>query len=99
MGPAIYILAILGCGEDQTACQTVAVMPTQYQTAAACDAGIDAVAQRPIAVDYPVMVAQCLRMDAAAAAVLKGSDVQLPPAEKPAPVKRATYRPGQSARG
>lgn len=99
MGPAIYILAILGCGEDQTACQTVAVQPTHYASAAACDAGIDAVAQRPIAADYPVIVAQCLRMDAAAAAILKGSDVQLPSPEKPAPVKRATYRPGQLARG
>ena len=99
MGPAIYILAILGCGEDQTACQTVAVMPTQYESAAACDAGIDAAAQRPISADYPVIVAQCLRMDVAATAILKGSEVQLPPPEKPAPVKRATYRPGQAARG
>ena len=99
MGPAVYILAILGCGEDQTACQTVAVMPTHYESAVACDAGIDQAAQRPISADFPVIVAQCLRMDSAAAAVVKGNDVQLPPADKPAPVKRASYRPGQTARG
>lgn len=99
MGPAVFILAILGCGEDQTACRTVAVMPTHYASAVACDAGIDAAVQRPVAVGYPVVVAQCLRMDPAAAAVLKGSDVKLPPAERPAPVKRATYKPGQLARG
>jgi hypothetical protein len=99
MGPAIFILAIMGCGEDQTACQTVAVMPQQYQSVAACDAGIDAAVQRHIDIDYPVVVAQCLRMDATAAQALQGADVKLPPAERPAPVKPAVYKPGQTARG
>jgi hypothetical protein len=101
MGPAVFILAIMGCGEGNTQCQNVAVMPTHYVTAAACDAGSEAALQRFIDVEYPVVVAQCLKMDGVAAAALMGSDVKLPAPEQaaPAPVKRATYKPGDSARG
>lgn len=99
MGPAIFILAILGCGDDNAPCQTVAVMPTQYRSVAACDAAIEDAIQRHLDTDYPIVVAQCSQMDAAAAEALKGSDVKLPPPERPAPVKRVIYKPGQTARG
>jgi len=99
MGPAVFILAIMGCGEGDAACETVKVMPTHYVSAAACNAGTDAAARRYFDIDYPVVVAQCLRMDAAAAAALHAGDVKLPDPERSAPVRPATHKPGQRARG
>ena len=99
MGPAVFILAIMGCGESNATCETVKVMPTHYATAAACQAGTDEAVEQHYAIDYPVVVAQCLRMDAATAAAVKAGDIKLPDPEQPAPVKPATYKPGQNARG
>lgn len=99
MGPAVFILAIMGCGEGNANCDNVAVMPTHYESAAACEGGSGEALRRYMDIEYPVVVAQCLRMDPAAAAVLRGSDVKLPDPERPTPVRRATYKPGQSARG
>lgn len=99
MGPAVYIMAILGCGEGTATCEPVATMPTQYVSANACDAESDDAIRRHIDVDYPVVVAQCMRMDAAAAAALKASDVKLPAPERTAPVRRATFKPGHRANG
>ena len=38
MGPAFYVMAILGCGEADTACQQVGVTQAQYESADACTA-------------------------------------------------------------
>ena len=101
MGPAVFILAIMGCGEANTQCENVAVMPTQYVSAAACDANSETALKDYINAEYPVVVAQCLRMDGVAASALKGNDVKLPVPEQaePAPAKRATHREGDNARG
>ena len=66
MGPAIFILAILGCGDDNASCHTVAVMPTPYQSAAACDAVTEDALQHHLDADYPVVVARCVQKDSAA---------------------------------
>jgi hypothetical protein len=92
MGPAVFILAIMGCGEGNTQCQNVAVMPTHYESAAACDQQSEDALRQYVDIEYPVVVAQCLRMDAAAMAIVQSSDVKLPLPERPAPVKRATYK-------
>lgn len=99
MGPAVYILAILGCGEGTASCEPVATMPTHYVSADACDSESDAAIRSHIDADYPVVVAQCMRMDAEAASALRASDIKLPAPSGAAPVKRATYKPGQRASG
>lgn len=99
MGPAVFILAIMGCGEGNSQCETVATMPVQYATVAACDANSEAALQRYADIEYPVVVAQCLRLDAAAAAALRGSDVKLPAPEQAAPAKRPVHKAGQNGRG
>ena len=99
MGPAVFILAIMGCGEGSAACETVKVMPTHYASASACQAGTDKAVEQYYEIDYPVVVAQCLRMDAAAAAAVKAGDIRLPDPERLAPAKPATYKAGRSARG
>lgn len=92
MGPAVFILAIMGCGEGNTQCQNVAVMPTHYESAAACDEQSQDALLQYVDIEYPVVVAQCLRMDAAAMTIVHSSDVKLPLPERPVQVKRATYK-------
>ena len=102
MEPVVYILAIMGCHEGYAACEPLAVMPTRYETAAACDLGSDELSQRPIDLDYdqPIVVAECLRMDAAAAALLMTGDVrQLEPAPKVRPERRSAPWISRRVRG
>jgi hypothetical protein len=73
-------------------------MPTQYSNVVACDARTEEALERYLDIDYPIVVAQCLQMDAGAAA-LWSSDVKLPPPKAPAPAKRRISKPGETARG
>ena len=41
MGPAFYVIAILGCGEADSACQQVRVAEPVYQSVEACTAATD----------------------------------------------------------
>ena len=102
MGPVVYILAIMGCHEGYAACEPLAVVPTRYESAAACNLGSADLSQRPIDFDYdqPIVVAQCLRMDAAAAALLMTGDVrQLEPVTNVRPERRSAPWVSRRARG
>lgn len=75
MGPAGYLIAILGCGEGEANCQPVAIQPARYESRAACMAATDdALASADAA--YPVLVADCRRADTQA--VVRASEVRLP---------------------
>ena len=88
MGPAYFVIAILGCGEGEVACKEVRVADTRYQSEAACTAATDAALMRSIDVPYPVVVAQC-RAAGTSARVLPSS-VTLPEGgELPQPVRKA----------
>ena len=88
MGPAYFVIAILGCGEGDVACKEVRVADTRYQTEAACTAATDAALTRSIDVPYPVVVAQC-RAAGTSPQVLPSS-VMLPEGgELPQPVRNA----------
>ncbi len=60
MGPGIFIIAILGCGEADSACTQVRTLDTRYESQAACTAATEAVLPAQTDVDYPVVVAQCV---------------------------------------
>jgi hypothetical protein len=92
MGPAFYVMAILGCGEAETACEPVANVATQYQSAEACNAATTAAIEKHADALYPVVVAQC-RKAAGAAQQVFSDEVKLPDAQQPARVLRASYRP------
>lgn len=80
MGPAIFLMAIMGCGEGEAACQPVRQLDTRYESQAACLAATEAALMRNLDIDYPVVVADCRPADAAPR-VIKASEVRLPDPE------------------
>jgi hypothetical protein len=100
MEPAVFILAIMGCHEGSAMCEPLAFVPTPYESVAACEAASANVVPRHIDTDLPVVVVECLRMDAAAAALLRSGDLkQIEPEEGSRPVPVRTPRPSARARG
>ncbi len=78
MGPIFYVLAVMGCGEGETACQQVALADAQFTSQAACQAASEDTLMRHTDADFPVVVAQCRKAGRQASAQLLGSDVALP---------------------
>jgi len=76
MGPGIFLIAIMGCGEANAPCQTVRTLEVRYESQAACTAATDAAIANASDVDFPVVVAQCVA--AGAKPVVKASEVKLP---------------------
>jgi hypothetical protein len=97
MGPAFYVLAILGCGEGDAACQTVGVTETMYQSFEACTAATPEAVTRHGDLAYPVVVAQCQPGDRSISYTIMPDDVDLPPAER-APEFRRVSLPTTTAR-
>ena len=91
MGPAFYVMAILGCGEAETACEPVANVATQYQSAEACNADTTAAVEKHLDTLYPVVVAQCRKAGTQTANKIWSDEVKLPSPEQRATVKRAAY--------
>ena len=59
MGPAAFVIAILGCTDSSTACSPVAMMPTRYESKASCAAAtVDALSRNTDA-DFPMVIAEC----------------------------------------
>jgi hypothetical protein len=77
MGPALYVIAILGCGEGEAACQPVEIAATRYESRESCLAATESALARFGALDFPIVVAEC-RALGAAAAPLSPADVALP---------------------
>ena len=77
MGPLVYVIAIMGCGEGDQACREVRVAEPRFATQAACTAATADVLARYTDLAFPSVVAQC-RRDGVRPAVLRGNDVLLP---------------------
>lgn len=77
MQTLMYVMAILGCGESDSACREVRVDPQTYQTQASCQAAAAATLVRYSDLDFPTVVAQCRRSNARQA-IMRGSDVLRP---------------------
>ena len=60
MGPGIFIIAIMGCGEGDAPCQQVRTLEARYESQAACTAATEAALTRNTDVDYPVVAAECV---------------------------------------
>src|SRR4051812_2830144 len=90
MGPAFFVLAILGCGEGDGPCQQVAVTSTHYSSQAACTAETEAAVQRYQDADYPVVVAEC-RAAGVKMAQVHTNELRLPPPEHVSLVRSASY--------
>jgi hypothetical protein len=78
MGPGIFLIAIMGCGDADAPCKAVRTLDTRYESQAACTAATEAAVAGATDADFPVVVAQCVR--AGAAVKLKASEVKLPAA-------------------
>lgn len=87
MGPAGFVLAILGCGEADAPCEQVQLAPARYESQAECLAASDEQLARAD-VPYPVVVAQCRRAGALAA-TLRSDEVERP-APRGTPVRVRT---------
>jgi len=59
MGPAYFVIAIMGCADGSQACTRVATMPTQYATEQACVASVSAALASSTDLDFPTLVAEC----------------------------------------
>jgi hypothetical protein len=60
MGPAIFIIAIMGCGEADAPCQQVRTLEARYESQAACTAATEAALTENSDVDFPVVAAECV---------------------------------------
>jgi len=60
MVTALYVIAILGCGEGNAPCEAVRMLEPTYQSQAACTAATESALTRFGDADYPVVVAQCV---------------------------------------
>ena len=76
MGPVLFVMAILGCGEGDAACQPVRTVETPYRSEAACLAATDGELARSDA-DFPTLFAQCRPAGSAATTIL-ASEILLP---------------------
>ena len=76
MGPGIFLIAIMGCGDGDAPCRTIRTLDTAYQTQEACAAATEGALAGATDADAPVVVAQCVR--AGAKASLRSGDVKLP---------------------
>ena len=59
MEPVLFVMAIMGCGDDGGDCRQARIEPVRYTSAAACQAAVPGVLRRSTDVDSPMITAQC----------------------------------------
>ena len=59
MGPAYFVIAIMGCADGSQACTRVATMPAQYATEQSCAADVRKALETNSDLDFPSLVAEC----------------------------------------
>ena len=97
MGPALFVIAILGCGEGDAPCQQVRRLDTSYQSQASCMAATEAAMTANINENYPVIVAQCVAAGTDTAAP-RPAEISLP-SSRPAGPPRFSSSPGRAREG
>jgi len=63
MGPAYFVIAILGCADGGSECTPVATLETRYATQAQCTAATGAALIQNSDFDFPTLVARCRATD------------------------------------
>lgn len=61
MNEILIVMAILGCGDGASQCETVRKVETPYTSVAACRAASPAVLEKLTDLAYPVIVANCAK--------------------------------------
>lgn len=93
MGPAVFVMAILGCGEASDMCEPVATSPVRYESAESCNAATAAAIERHSDALYPVVVAEC-RAAGTSVAKVYADEVKLPSPDGARPrLQRAAFTP------
>lgn len=59
MGPFIYVMAIMGCGDGGLDCQQVRMVDTRYESLSACQQAASAQLIANSDVDAPEILASC----------------------------------------
>lgn len=59
MKEALIVMAILGCADDSSQCQTVQRVEAPFESVDACRAASPAVLEKLTDLAYPVIVANC----------------------------------------
>ena len=59
MGPAYYVIAILGCSDGAVDCARVATVPARYESEAACSAATMPALAARTDFDFPTLMAEC----------------------------------------
>lgn len=76
MDQLLYMLAILGCGDDSAACRQARVEPVRYTSIQACQAAMPDALRRNADLSYPVISAACQRETPQMAAARRASTSQ-----------------------
>jgi hypothetical protein len=61
MDQILYVLAIMGCGDDSTQCQQARLEPVRYTSIQACQEAMAGALQRNTDLEFPVISAACRR--------------------------------------
>lgn len=77
MGPAYFVIAILGCGDGGVGCTPVMTLQTHYSTEAECTDAAGAALINNSQLDYPTLLARC-----------RPGQIKSAEAQKPGPEKR-----------
>ena len=77
MSAALYVIAILGCGEGDMPCEQVETAQARYESREACLAATETELARFGGLQFPIVVAEC-RREGEAGRRLMPSDVALP---------------------
>jgi len=59
MGPFVYVMAIMGCGDSGYQCSEARVVETRYESLAACQQAAQAQLIRNGDLDFPEIMASC----------------------------------------
>lgn len=59
MGPAYFVIAILGCADGGSSCTKVATLETHYSSEAECTAATAGALVENSEFDFPTLVASC----------------------------------------
>jgi hypothetical protein len=97
MGPGLFLIAILGCGEGDAPCREVQLAEPRFASEVACVAATPRVLERFTDLSYPSVVAQC-RPAGARAIQLRARDVLLPGPPMTARLRVAAAGPVRSFR-
>ncbi len=61
MDQVFYLLAIMGCSDDNLDCRQARIEPARYTSYASCQEAVAAALRRNTDLDYPVIVGACQR--------------------------------------